>query len=184
MDNHPSHSPLNKTPGACPDCGFGLDPDQNHTTCPSCGKFLDEGLSLSDSQRKGLEDLVAGANETLVKAGADSAEQSFGLGCALGGLIILGAAGALYLFGVFNLVLAFIVLIMGSLAVTGIAVLVASFAKTRGVTLKYRMTVLPEIEIYLKKNNVSQDQFERVVVAALPPNAPLRSCLPVSSILQ
>jgi hypothetical protein len=180
MDNLAPQNSKKQT-SVCPDCGFESDPDQTLLNCPSCDHPLNQGLALSESQRKGMEDLINEANEKLVKAGADSAEQSFGLGCALGGLILLGTAGALYLFGVFSLVLTFIVLIMGSLAITGIAVLVASFARNQGVSRRYRITVLPEIEIYLKKNNLSREQFDRLTDATLPQDAPLRSCLPGKS---
>jgi hypothetical protein len=177
-DNNALHKPSDKPASICPKCGTGLDPGRFDLACPACHQPLDEDFStLSDKERSGLIELAVGANDRLVKAGADSAEQSFGLGCALGGLLVLAAAGFLYILGVFNIVLALIVVVMGSLAITGIAVLTASFARTRSVGINYRSTVLPEIDSYLKKNNLSRSQFDRAAAVTLPQDAPLRTCL-------
>jgi hypothetical protein len=182
-DSDPSIQPAEVRVGACPECGSEVDPDQFSLLCPSCGHPLDkEVAALSDAERGGLIELATGTNEKLVKAGADSAEQSFGLGCALGGLLLLAAASLLYIFGIFNLVLTLIVLAMGSLALTGVAALVSSFARNRSVGINYRSNVMPEIETYLRKNNLSRIQFDRVADAVLPSDAPLRSCLPIKGI--
>jgi hypothetical protein len=183
VDSGPSINTEDARVRACPQCGAQVDPDEYHLLCPACGSTLDkEVAALSDAERSGLIELATEANEKLVKAGADSAEQSFGLGCALGGMILLGAASFFYIFGYINIVLALIVLAMGSLALTGIAALVASFARNRSVGINFRSMVLPEIEVYLKKNNLTRIQFDRVAYSVLPSGAPLRACLPIKAV--
>src|SRR5512134_2246080 len=81
--------------------------------------------AFAAAQDPDLVKLVEDANEKLTQAGADSAEQSFGLGCIVFALPLLGIVVLLFIFQVFNLILALIVLSMGALAVAGLVTLMA-----------------------------------------------------------
>jgi hypothetical protein len=120
-----------------------------------------------------MEALIKNANETLAGAGAESAEQSFGLGCLLGGLPLVGGVILLYLWGTFSLIMAFIVFAMGTLALTGAAALLASFARKRRIRTTYLLSIKPEIERYLIKTQIARPEFERAAAVILPSDAPL-----------
>jgi hypothetical protein len=132
---------------------------------------------MSEEQREKIVDVVINANEKMAQAGADRAEQSFGLGCALGALPIATAILVLFLLGIINIVLALILVVMSALALTGIATLVASFARSYGMKDVYKTTVGPEINLFLNTHKVSRDQFKEIADEVLSEDAPLRSAL-------
>jgi hypothetical protein len=133
--------------------------------------------TLESERPPELVHLVEEANEKLFKAGADSAEQSFGLGCLVFALPLLVGVVLLYIFGVFNLILALIVLAMGALAVAGIVTLMAYNARARTITDTYHREIEPQIAQALAQQQASRPQFDRLAVAILPEDAPLRAYL-------
>ena len=133
--------------------------------------------SLSEEQRQELAQWVERANEKLFKAGADSAEQSFGLGCVIFALPVLGVVLVLWILQVFNLILALIILLMGALVVAGLVTLVAYNARTRAIGDTYRREIGPEIDQYLSEHGYGRPEFEQVAHDLLSTDAPLRSFL-------
>jgi hypothetical protein len=133
--------------------------------------------NLSGSQRQEIEELVREANSKLAEVGSESAEQSFGLGCLLGGLVIVGIIGFLYIAGTLNIIIASIILVMGLVGVTGVASLSASFARSHRSNETYRLLVGPEIERYQTHKNLSRSDLLDVADEVLSEDAPLRSYL-------
>ena len=130
-----------------------------------------------DEQHEALVQFVETANQELVIAGGSSAEQSFGLGCALGivplGIIVL----IMYVFGVLNLIGGLVAMLVGLLALIGILALVSSQARFRGIANAYQRQVKPEIEDYLSSQGLAQAQFDAVADQVLTTEAPLRAYL-------
>ncbi|MFO7624590.1 MAG: hypothetical protein R6V73_09585 [Anaerolineales bacterium] len=129
---------------------------------------------VPEEQRQGLEALTNSCNERLEKAGAQGAEQSFGLGCALGGLPLVGGVLMLYVLGVFSFILAFITFVMGALVLLGITALISFSAKKRSIAEIYRTEIGPEIQAYLNNHHIEEEQLNRFVDDTLPVGAPLR----------
>jgi hypothetical protein len=116
-------------------------------------------------------------NETLRLAGAGSAEQAFGLGCSIGLLPLLIVVGVLFVFKVVNLILAFILLIMGFLVIVGVSMLIAQRARTNGLLKTYQASVKPEITQYIAQNRLTRARFDTQVSQLLPQDAPLQAFL-------
>ncbi|RPI23937.1 MAG: hypothetical protein EHM70_21890 [Chloroflexota bacterium] len=160
----------------CPTCGANIGSGNHRTNCPVCGASLVENIApVTEEQRIALSELAESANERLEKAGAESAEQSFGLGCALGALPLLAAIFILFITGVFNLIMALITLVTASLVLAGIATLASSFAKARTVRETYRSVIGPEIDTFLNSQQLARTQFEKLVYELLPEESPLRA---------
>ena len=113
---------------------------------------MTDGIAIiSDDQRQGLEELTGSCNERLVQAGAQGAEQSFSLGCALGGLPLVGGVLLLYVLGVFSFILAFFAFLLGALVLLGITAFISLNAKKHSIAEIYRKEVGPEIQAYLAR---------------------------------
>jgi hypothetical protein len=132
---------------------------------------------LNDEQRSGLQKLAEDANEQLFAAGAAGAEQSFGLGCLVFALPVLVLVGILFVFGVFNLILSLIVLIMGALVVAGLVTLLAYNARARRTADIYQKEVEPQIEQYLVAQGLSRQDFDRVARETLSEGSALSAYL-------
>jgi hypothetical protein len=159
-------------PGAvCSECGQVVQEDLE--VCPNCSAALPVKLDLTPEQRSSLEELARLSNETLATAGAESAELSFGLGCALGALPIIAVVVILYLTGVFNIIISLVVVALGALVVAGTAGLVASFARTRRIGTAYQINVGPQIDRQLKNDGQDRWTFDRVAEQTLTSDAPL-----------
>jgi hypothetical protein len=124
-----------------------------------------------------LGPLAERLNEMLRQGGASSAEQAFGMGCALGLGPIFLVLLILFIFKIINIILAFILLVMAILAVTGVAMLVAQTARQNGIRRVYLTSVLAEINQYLAKTSLSRVQFDQQVSKVLPLEAPLQAFL-------
>jgi hypothetical protein len=136
--------------------------------------MVDGIVLIPDDQRRGLQELTDSCNERLMKAGAQGAEQSFGLGCALGGAPLVGGILILYVLGVFSFILAFITFVMGALILLGITALISFGAKKRSIAEVYRKEVGPEIQAYLSHHHIHEEQLNQFVYDTLPGDAPLR----------
>ena len=134
-------------------------------------------MTVTETQLAELKEFIQSANENLFKAGAEGAEQSFGLGCLLGTIPPALLIVVLYMSGVFNLILALIVIVLAALAVTGIATLVSSFARGRSIRETYRKKVGPEIDTFLSRHSLTRLQFDDVAGEILTDSAPLRMYL-------
>jgi hypothetical protein len=114
-----------------------------------------DGITLiPDYQRLGLEELIGSCNERLMKAGTQGAKQSFGLGCALGGLPLFGVVIILYLSGILSLILAFIIFMMGAMVLLGITAFISIRAKNRSGKEVYRKEVGQHIQTYLSDHHI------------------------------
>ncbi len=82
--------------------------------------------SLSDEQRQELRQLAENVNSRLFQAGAESAEQAFGLGCVVFALPVLILIAVLFFVQVLNLILALIVLAMGRSGCSWVSSIVSS----------------------------------------------------------
>jgi hypothetical protein len=134
----------------------------------------DGSALIPDDQQSGLVELTGFCNERLEKAGAQAAEQSFGLGCAVGGLPLVGAVLVLYVLGILSFILAFIAFAMGVLVLLGITALISLSAKKRSMAEIYRKDVGPQIQAYLSDHQIQEEQLNLFVVRTLPVDAPLR----------
>lgn len=130
---------------------------------------------LPVSQRQELSELTSASNERLEQAGAQGAEQAFGLGCALIGLPLALLILALFVLGVFPLITAFIAWVMGAMVVLGAITLVSFNAKKRAIGETYRKNVGPDIQAYLNQSQIQEERFNSYVSASLPEGAPLRT---------
>ena len=136
--------------------------------------MVDSPALVPDERPPGLEAFTGTCNERLLKAGAGGAEQSFGLGCALGGLPLVGGVLALYIFGAFPFIMAVIIFVLGALVLLGVTTLISFSAKKRSINEIYRKEIGPEIQAYIHAHDISEEQLNRFVISALPDDAPLR----------
>jgi hypothetical protein len=124
-----------------------------------------------------LVSLAERLDESLRLSGASSAEQTFGIGCSLGLTPILVILLILFFLKVINLILAFILLVMGLLVMVGVAMLAAQQARLNAMKRAYRSEVLGEINQYLSRSGMKRPEFDRLVSNLLPDSAPLQSFL-------
>jgi hypothetical protein len=129
---------------------------------------------ITPAQRQEIIELLQESNAKLVEVGSESAEQSFGLGCLLGGLVIVGITAVLFLAGVMNVIMAALVLVPGLLGLTGIVTLAASFARSHRYKETYRLLVGPEIERCRIRSSLSPDSLVKIAEEVLSEDAPLR----------
>lgn len=124
-----------------------------------------------------ISTFVESENEKLRAAGAESAEQAFGIGCGIGLLPTVIIVIVLYAFQVVSFILAIILVLMGLLAVVGISMLLASRARVNAESKTFEASVEPEILQYLDDLGVTQQQFVEAVHEQLLDDAPLRAHL-------
>lgn len=129
------------------------------------------------AEGQALDEFIIEANAKLAKVGSERSEQSFGLGCTLGLLPVVGMIVVLAVLGVLNLISGFFALAMGALALVGIASLVASLAKKRAIDDTYNYDVRIEIERYLREFSLSRSEFDARAAQILPSGAPLHTYL-------
>jgi hypothetical protein len=131
----------------------------------------------TDEQSEAIRQFVESSNEKLLRAGVTSAEQSFGLGCALGivplGILVL----ILYIMGTLNLIGGLVAMVIGLLALIGILSLISSQARFRGIANAYQREVRPEIDAYLGSQGLAKSQFDALADQVLTTTAPLRNYL-------
>jgi hypothetical protein len=139
---------------------------------------VDDFNDLTDQQCQELSELTSASNEKLEKAGAQGAEQAFGLGCALVGLPLAVLVLALYIWGIFPLITAFIALVMGALVMLGATSLISFNAKKRAIGETYRKDIGPDIQAFLRLYQIQEERFNFYVSDSLPEDAPLRAFHP------
>jgi hypothetical protein len=83
----------------------------------------------------------------------------------------------LFAFKVVNLILAFILLIMGFLVMVGVSMLIAQQARLNGIRRLYRTSVQLEIDRFLAYNQLTRIQFDADASQLLPQDAPLQAFL-------
>lgn len=130
-----------------------------------------------EAESQEMHALIRDSNTRLVEAGSESAEQSFGLSCLLGGLVVVGLIAVLYFAGALNVILASIILVLGLVGLTGVVTLSASFARAHRVRETYRLLIGPEIERYLLHQQISRAEFYQAADEILGEDAPLRAHL-------
>jgi len=146
------------TPSKCPNCGASLP--EKAAFCPTCGTRLAYPQETESAEANGLEQLVDNANQTLLKSGAGAAEYAFGAGCFLAMIVIVGLLLVLFLFGMREWTTLAIISLVGVLAATLIAALMARRARNATIATTYRKTVQPEIETYLNEHQLSRQEFD------------------------
>lgn len=132
---------------------------------------------LPASTQAELTQQVTAWNSRLFEAGSHYAERAFGLGCALGilpGLVILLV---LWVTGIVNLILGLMLVLVGGLALTGIAGLLAYQARGNAIRRVFQETVAGEIAHYLANQPMDRLEFDRRAFLILPDDAPLRAFL-------
>ena len=131
--------------------------------------------NMEDEQE--LEAFALAMNEKLRDAGSSSAERAFGIGCGLGLIPIAGIAILLYVFQVLNLIMVVLLAFLGVMFLTGFSALLASIARANTVKRIYKDDVLPEIEGYTQRVNISREAFDTQVAGMLSVEAPLQAYL-------
>lgn len=124
-----------------------------------------------------LNQFAEGLNEKLRLAGANGAEQSFGLSVLLGGIPALIIALLLLALQAINLIQAFIVALFAGLVVVGAAALVANRARLNAIHHAYLNQAESEIEGFLEAHELSRLEFDTLAARLLPDSAPLRAFL-------
>ena len=128
-------------------------------------------------ERQGIIDLVNRMNMVLVDAGKEGADQTFGVGIALGSLSVLVAVILLYAFHVVDFILALIIFIFGVAVMIWVASNFAKQVRTRRIQEAYDNRVETEINLYLRRHNIDFSQFSELTKEVLPEGAPLRAIL-------
>ena len=137
---------------------------------------------LTEEQAQEFAGVVESLNEKLRSSGAGGAETAFGLGCSIGLIPVVGILLLSWIFGVINLILAMLLLVVSLLALAGVSILLANLARSNTMKRVYRTEVEPEISQYLSKQQISRQEFDTLACQVLPPDAPLqRFLLPVTA---
>jgi hypothetical protein len=133
--------------------------------------------SLTPEQYQDLNDLVEKLNEKLRATGSGSAEQAFGIGCGLGAIPALVIITTLYIFGLVDLILAAILVVVAALALAGISTMLAIRARSNSRCRVYQNEIEKEISQYLRETELSRTQFDTMAYQILAQGAPLRDFL-------
>jgi hypothetical protein len=159
----------------CPNCGANVAAQAD--ACPACGA----PLSATRISQPALRQLLEASNQSLVKSGASAAESAFGIGCSLGGIATLVLVLATFILGGRDWTSLAIVALVAVLISTGVAAILAARARAATVAATYRRVVAPEIEKYVRANQITRPEFDALAVELVPEGAPLRSYLAPSS---
>lgn len=130
--------------------------------------------ALSEVDQSELTSFVEQMDKTLFQAGADSAEQAFGLGCGIGLLPALVVIVVLFALRVINLILMFVLAVLAVIALIGVATLLAYQARTNSIRRTYQSQVEPEINRYLSLHSLNREEFDLLAAERLSAAAPLR----------
>lgn len=134
-------------------------------------------LEQNESRTEEFAGLVESLNERLRSSGAGGAESAFGLGCGIGLLPVVGITLLLWIFGVVNLILGMMMLVVGLLALAGLSIMLANLARSNAVKRVYWAEVEPEIVQYLSQQRLSRQDFDTAACRELPVDAPLQRFL-------
>jgi membrane protein implicated in regulation of membrane protease activity len=170
------------TPNQCPNCGGSL-PEQA-AFCPTCGTRLAYPEHPWRNEQVSLAQLVENANQTLLKSGASAAEYAFGAGCSLAAILIVGLLLVLFLFGLRQWTTLGIVLVIALLAATLLATYLARRARSATLARTYERVVQPEIEAYLRANQLTRQEFDDQVARLVGSNEPLSQYLSPTPVLE
>jgi hypothetical protein len=124
-----------------------------------------------------VSQMAESLDEKLREAGVNSAEQSFGIGCVLALIPILGIPVLLFVFKVINLILAVILGFMTTMILTGIIALVANLARQNAIRHTYRSSLENEIQFFIDTHHLERTEFDSIVSEKLPRDAPLQQFL-------
>jgi hypothetical protein len=124
-----------------------------------------------------IASLAERLDESLRVSGASSAERTFGISCSLGLTPLLLILLVLLFLKVINIILAFTLLVMGLLAMVGVAMLASQQARSNAMKRVYRSDVVVEINRYLIQTGMTRPEFDRLVSELLPDGAPLQAFL-------
>jgi len=112
--------------------------------------------------------------ETIV---TDRTNRAFNYGCSLGllplGLIVIST----FFMTRGNWIAAALIAILLSIALFGIASLIASFAKYNSIQRAYQSEILSKINLLLKEYNIVQEEFYEIVNKELPKGSVLNKYL-------
>jgi hypothetical protein len=130
-------------------------------------------ISLTPEETRDLSQFTEKLNEELRAAGAERAEQAFGLGCGVGLLPAIALVVILYLLPMVNIVLAIIFLLMIMLILVGIVMLLSFRARRNAIEKTYQEKVKNEIDTYLGEHNLTRSQFDALALDLVPEGTPL-----------
>ncbi|PWH20312.1 MAG: hypothetical protein DDG59_00585 [Anaerolineae bacterium] len=124
-----------------------------------------------------IEEVIQQLNEQLLKVGASSAEQSFGLAVWLGTLPILAVVAVLLAFKVINIILAFFLGIILFVIFFAATAILASQARRNAIQRAIKEQTIPQIQTYLANYRVDVETFHTTAQEMLPTEAPLLEAL-------
>ena len=136
-----------------------------------------DASNLSDEQTQEVVRLAESLNERMMSSGSRGAELTFGLGCGVGLIPVVGIIFLLFVFGAISLIPAFFLLVVGLLMLAGVSILLANLARNNARKRVYRTEVEPEIAQLLSKQNISRQEFDTLAYQWLPADAPLQPFL-------
>lgn len=128
----------------------------------------------AQGENQELSEFVVSLNEQLHLAGAERAEQAFGLGCGVGLLPAIALVLILYLLPSVNILLAITFLILILLILVGIVMLLSFRARRNAIDRTYDDKVKDQIDDYIKDHNLTRAQFDTLAQAYIIEGAPLR----------
>jgi uncharacterized membrane protein YkvI len=133
--------------------------------------------NLTPEEAQGLSQFTEEVNEELRAAGAERAEQAFGLGCAVGLLPAITLAVVFYLLPMVNIVLAIIFLLLIMLILVAIVMLLSFRARRNAIDRTYENKINSEIEAYIREHNLTRLQFDTLASGLVSEGTPLRGYL-------
>ena len=128
---------------------------------------------LTKEDNQDFAQFVESLNEQLRVAGAERAEQAFGLGCGVGLLPAIALVIILYLLPFVNILLAITFLLLIMLILLGIVMLLSIRARRNAMERTYQDEVKGEIEAYIKEQDMTRLQFDTSAQEYVAEGAPL-----------
>jgi hypothetical protein len=132
-----------------------------------------ETISLTREETQDISQFTEKLNEELRAAGAERAEQAFGLGCGVGLLPAIALVVILYLLPMVNIVLAIVFLLLIMLILVGIVMLLSFRARRNAIEKTYQDKVKGEIDTYIREHNLTRSQFDSLTIDLVPEGTPL-----------
>lgn len=125
-----------------------------------------------------LAGLAESANEKLETAVIEATNQAFNLGCLVGLAPATIFAIITFIVAGFNVIGAAIAVVLAVIGLIAFANLAAMITRRNTMRQKYIREILPEIELILRQQGFTPEEFEAAARRTLPPAAMLVEFLP------
>lgn len=125
-----------------------------------------------------LADLAESANEKLEAAVIEATHQAFNLGCLVGLVPAVVFAVITFIIAGFSVIGVAIAVVLALIGLIAFANLAAMITRRNTMHQKYFREILPEIELILRQQGFTPEEFEAAARRALPPAAMLVEFLP------